>query len=282
MPDLFDLMWRWRKQILLLVIATLIVTTAIVFLTPKRYLSVATALPASSYATDKTSVFSQNLQSLYSTIGLPDELDKIIGTAHLDTVYRSVVAQLDLTDHYGLSKTDADAISKAASVLQKHTRVIKSDYGELKVKVWDVDRGLAANLANSIMGKLQQMHQDIQALNNSMMLSKINEEYVREKIDYGKLTDSLQHVSNASMADLLTVQKSALLQQIQEFEKLASQYKLMIDAKPQALIIIEKATPAIAPDQPKPLMAITAAVILSFLFGILTALILDSRKSAEA
>jgi uncharacterized protein involved in exopolysaccharide biosynthesis len=282
MPDLFDLMWRWRKQILLLVIATLIVTTAIVFLTPKRYLSVATALPASSYATDKTSVFSQNLQSLYSTIGLPDELDKIIGTAHLDTVYRSVVAQLDLTDHYGLSKTDADAISKAASVLQKHTRVIKSDYGELKVKVWDVDRGLAANLANAIMGKLQQMHQDIQALNNSMMLSKIKEEYVREKIDYGKLTDSLQHVSNASMADLLTVQKSALLQQIQEFEKLASQYKLMIDAKPQALIIIEKATPAIAPDQPKPLMAITAAVILSFLFGILTALILDSRKSAEA
>jgi uncharacterized protein involved in exopolysaccharide biosynthesis len=282
MPDLFDLMWRWRKQILLLVIATLIVTTAIVFVTPKRYLSVATALPASSYATDKTSVFSQNLQSLYSTIGLPDELDKIIGTAHLDTVYRSVVAQLDLTDHYGLSKTDADAISKAASVLQKHTRVIKSDYGELKVKVWDVDRGLAANLANAIMGKLQQMHQDIQALNNAMMLSKINEEYVREKIDYGKLTDSLQHVSNASMADLLTVQKSALLQQIQEFEKLASQYKLMIDAKPQALIIIEKATPAIAPDQPKPLLAITAAVILSFLFGILTALILDRRKSAEA
>jgi uncharacterized protein involved in exopolysaccharide biosynthesis len=56
----------------------------------------------------------------------------------------------------------------------------------------------------------------------------------------------------------------------------------MIDAKPQALIIIEKATPAIAPDQPKPLLAITAAVILSFLFGILTALILDSRKSAEA
>ena len=125
MPDLFDLMWRWRKQILLLVITTLIISTVIVFLVPKRYLSVATALPASSYATDKTSVFSQNLQNLYSTIGLPDDLDKIIGTAHLDTAYRSVVAQLDLTEHFGLSKADADAVSKAASVLQKHTRVIK-------------------------------------------------------------------------------------------------------------------------------------------------------------
>jgi uncharacterized protein involved in exopolysaccharide biosynthesis len=279
MPDLFDLMWRWRKQILLLVIITLVVTSVIVFLVPKRYVSITTALPASSYATDKTSVFSQNLQNLYSTIGLPDDLDKILGTAHLDTVYRSVVVQLDLTTHFGLSKTDAGAVSKAASVLQKHTSVIKSDYGELKVKAWDVDRELAANLANAIMEKLQQMHQDIQTLSNSTMLSKINEEYVKKKIDYEKLTDSLQHASNASLIDLLTVQKSSLLQQIQEYEKLTSQYKLMIEAKPQVLIIIEKATPAMAPDQPKPLRAITAAVILSFLFGILTALILDRRKS---
>jgi uncharacterized protein involved in exopolysaccharide biosynthesis len=55
----------------------------------------------------------------------------------------------------------------------------------------------------------------------------------------------------------------------------------MIDARPQALIIIEKATPAVSPDQPKPLQAITAAVILSFLFGLLTALILDRRKSTK-
>jgi hypothetical protein len=51
-----------------------------------------------------------------------------------------------------------------------------------------------------------------------MMLSKINEEYLKKKIDYEKLTDSLQHVSNASLADLLTLQKSSLLQQIQEYE----------------------------------------------------------------
>jgi len=282
MPDLFDLMWRWRKQILLLVITTLIVTSLVVFLVPKRYLSIATALPASSYATDKTSVFSQNLQNLYSTVGLPDDLDKILGTAHLDTVYRSVVAQLGLTDHFGFGKKDANAISKAASVLQKHTRVVKSDYGELKVKAWDIDRDLAANLANAIMEKLQQMHQDIQTVSNSMMLSKVNEEYLKKKIDYEKLTDSLRHVNNVSLADLLTMQKSSLLQQIQEYEKLTSQYKLMIDARPQALIIIEKATPAVAPDQPKPLQAITAAVILSFLFGLLAALILDRRKSVVA
>jgi hypothetical protein len=159
---------------------------------------------------------------------------------------------LDLSNHFGLDKTDANAISKAASILKKHTRVMKSEYGELKVKVWDVEKDVAANVANAIMEKLQQMHQDIQMANNSVMLSKINEEYLKKKIDYEKLVDSL-NAGEASVTDLLAIQKSSLLQQIQEYEKLLNQYKLMIDARPQALIIIEKATPAIAPDQPKPL-----------------------------
>src|SRR6478672_1303028 len=236
MPDLFDLMWRWRKQILLLVIITLIVTTLVVFLVPKRYLSVATALPASSYATDKTSVFSQNLQTLYSTLGLPDDLDKMVGTAHLDTVYRYVIAQLDLPDHFGFNKTNSDAIAKAAFILKKHTRVIKSDYGELRVKVWDVDRDLAASLANAIMEKIQQIHQDVQTVNNSMMLSKLNEEYANKKNEFEKLARS----SSLTEPEMFSIHKSSLLQQVQEYEKLINQYKLMVDAKPQALIIVER------------------------------------------
>ena len=281
MPDFFDLMWLWRKQILLLVLTTFIITTAVVFLIPKRYLSVATALPASSYATDKGSVFSQNLQNLYSTIGLPDDLDKIVGTAHLDTVYRSVIAQLDLTDHFGLGKADPNAIAKAGLILKKHTRVIKSDYGELKVKVWDVDRDLAANLANAIIEKLQQIHQDVQTMNNSTMLVKINEEYLKKKIDYERLTDSIQHAGTTPTADLLNAQKSSLLQEVQEYQTLLNQYKLMVDARPQALVIIERATPAVAPDQPRPLQAIIGATVLSFFFGVLTALALNKRKQQQ-
>jgi uncharacterized protein involved in exopolysaccharide biosynthesis len=113
-----------------------------------------------------------------------------------------------------------------------------------------------------------------------MMLAKINEDYREKKIDYEKLTDSIQKSTNGSTAELMTAQRSSLLQQVQEDEKLLNQYNLMVNARPQALIIIEKATPALAPDRPKPLEAIIAATILSFFFGLLTALILNKRKSA--
>src|SRR5215471_2230116 len=101
MPDLFDLIARWWKRILALMLITTAAAAVIVLLIPKKYLGVATALPASTYAQDKTGVFSQNMQSLYSALGTPDDLDMIVGTAHLDTVYRAISEQLNVTEHYG-------------------------------------------------------------------------------------------------------------------------------------------------------------------------------------
>jgi uncharacterized protein involved in exopolysaccharide biosynthesis len=280
MPDLLDVLFKWKKQILLLVFITAVITTLIVFLIPKKYMAVATALPAPSYATDKTAVFSDNLQNLYSALGSPDDLDKILGTARLDTIYKYAAGQFDLASHYHIKK-DTTSVQKAAHFLKKRTRVIKTDYGELQVKVWDTDKNMAAKLANALMEELQHVHQDAQTANNIKMLSKISEEYEEKKTKYKGVTDSLQNTNSAAVTDLLTVQKNSLLQQLQEYQKLSDQYKLMVDAKPQALIIIEKASPPLKADEPKRVMIIVAATVLGFFFSILVALVLE-RKRMEA
>src|SRR5689334_22953354 len=150
MPDLFDLFSRWWKQILLLMITGVIVSGIVLFFIPNKYAGVATALPAPTYAADKTGVFSQNLQELYSSLGSTDDLDKFLGTARLDTIYTAVAAQFNLAAHYTI-KIDTLSLRKAAVVLKERTKVIKTDYGELQVKVWDTERNYAANLANAIM-----------------------------------------------------------------------------------------------------------------------------------
>jgi uncharacterized protein involved in exopolysaccharide biosynthesis len=282
MPDLFDLFLRWWKQILSLIIATLIITIVIVFLMPKQYLATATALPASTYATDKTLVFGQNVQSVYSALGSPDDLDIILGTARLDTVFIAVAERLNLVAQYKINNNDTASIQKAAAILKKRTRVIKSDYGELKVKVWDHNRNLAADMANAIMEKLQQIHQDVQTSNNVTILSKLDNEYAEKKVDYQKLLDSLQHTNNVAVVDLLNSQKTSSLQQIQEYEKLLSQYKLMVDSKPQALIVIERAKPPLKADKPRPIQTIIAAAILSLFFALLAALVLERRRMVKA
>ena len=277
MPDLFDLFIRWWKQILFLVVITVIVTAIIVLLTPKKYLAAATALPASGYNADKTGVFSQNLQNLYSALGTADDLDMVLGTAHLDTIYCAVADELDLASYYGIDKSDTNSARKAASILKKRTRVVKGDYGELKVKVWDGDAKRAALFANAIMEKLEQVQQDIQIINNNILLSKISEQYAQKKLDFEKISDSIQHTNSQTTSDLLNVHKSSLLQQLAEYEKLLDQYKLMVSAKPHALIIIERAVPPLKADRPRAIEVMVGAGVLSLFFGVLAALILERR-----
>ena len=275
MPDIFDVITKWWKYIFGIMLLTIVVVGTIVFLKPKKYLAIATALPAPSYASDKAAIFGENIQVLYPNIGIPDDLDKIVGTALLDTVYYSVVDQYHVIAYYKL-ENDGEGRQKAASRLKSNTRVIKSDFGELKVKVWDQDRNQSALFSNAIMESLRLMHQEIENANNSEILEKIKNEYAIKKAEYLALNDSLKNDW------FLLMKKEALSKQLVEYEKLSGEYELMTRLKPQALIIVEKARPPLWPDRPKRFQIIIGAAILSFIFSILVILMLERRKVQPA
>ena len=277
MPDIFDLIAKWWKHILAFVIVAVIATAIFVYTTPKKYLGQATALPAPTFATDKAGVFGENLQILYPGLGTSDDLDMILGTAHLDTVYTAVAADLDLADYFGIDKADAERNKKAGSVLKEKTKVIKSDYGDLKVKVWDGDRQKAADMANGVMNRLQLIQQDVQTANNAAMLEKIKEEYATKQSEFEKLTDSSKNATN----QMAVSKRISLMEQLQQYEKLQNEYQLMVNAKPQALIIVEKASAALWPDKPKPKETLIAAAVLSLIFGLFAALVLERRRMAK-
>src|SRR5574338_903896 len=100
MPDFFYLLSKWWKQILIVVLLSIITVGVIIFLQPSKYLSVATAVPASGIASDKSRIFSENIEALYSNLGTSDELDVMVGTGQLDTIYLAFTDQFNLYDHY--------------------------------------------------------------------------------------------------------------------------------------------------------------------------------------
>lgn len=268
MPDISDLFKHWWKQMLAVMISSVLVVGVITFLKPKLYLSVATAVPASSFASDKSKIFNENIQGLYTALGTPDDLDMIIGTSRLDTVYLAVTDQFNLYDHYKVKEKGQAARSKAASLLKKDTKVMKSEYGELKVKLWNKDKNLAPQLANAVMDKLKYIHQDLQNAGNLATLQAL----IKRK-------EKLQQAADSSN----TAEKIAeLKEQLKQNDQLISEYQLMADTKPPVLITVEKAKPASWPDQPKTMQLLTATAVLAFIFSLLAALVLERRKSAKS
>ena len=278
MPDIFFIISKWWKQIFLIVVLAVITVGVIVFIKPLKYLSTATAVPANTVSSDKAKIFNENIEALYSTLGSSDDLDMIIGTGQLDTLYLAVTDQFNLYDHYKISGEKDAARRKAALCLKKNSRIIKSDYRELKVKVWDTDKNLAPELANALIEKLQSIHQDLQSVSNAATLASL-------KKGLQKIKDSLNHINTVFIVGDNqrpdTSGQAVLKNQLQKYQQLIGEYQLMVDSKPLSLIIEEKARTAICADKPRRWQLICAAAILSLLFGFLVALVLEKRKTPQ-
>src|SRR6476661_960143 len=176
MPDLLIIFSRWWKFILGLTAGAVILAFLITLLLPKQYLSTATALPANSLVADKARILNANIEALYPEIGLPDELDKLEGTAALDTLFIAVANEFKLDDHYHIPASD-ESMDKAVLRLKKNSHIARTGYGELRIKVCDEDRNTAAAMANSFMKRMQELHQYLQNENNLVVLQRLKEAY---------------------------------------------------------------------------------------------------------
>jgi hypothetical protein len=253
---------------LVVLIACVIAFIAAQF-SPKLYLSTTTALPANSITFDKGRIYDKNVENLYSDIGTSDELDKIEGTAALDTIYLAVAKELNLQDHYRVIN-NGEALFNAAQLLKKHTEVNRTAYGELKIKVWDTDRNLAAELANKLLQKLQLIHQNLQNERNAMILQGLNEDFQMAENKYNQYRDTSS--KHEARIDLFNLRKEGLYEQMLQDQKLITEYQFALKTNPEVLLVVEKARPALWPDKPKTAQTIVFTFFISLFFAMLLAL----------
>ncbi len=275
MPDPIELLLRWWKQILALTITTAVIAAIIVFAKPKMFEATATALPATPVNDDRNRIFSENLQVLYPNIGTPDDLDMMVGTAKLDTIYFPLVASYNLIAHYKYDN-DPEGEYKAVVKLKSRSRIYKSEYGELKVKVNDKDRNIAANLANGIISNLSGLYRRMQQKNNEIVLaSLVNQlDSVNFKLFLSQADDSGTYLQNLYPRDGLLKQKTRLEELIGEFETLKR-----MNTEP--IFITETAKPPLWPAHQHKIRYILLGALAGFLFGLLLAVVLEKRKNLQ-
>jgi tetratricopeptide (TPR) repeat protein len=275
MPDLLIILSRWWKFILGLTAGAVILAFIITLLLPKQYLSTATALPANSLVADKARILNANIEALYPEIGLPDELDKLEGTAALDTLFIAVANEFKLDEHYHIHTSD-ESIDKAVLKLRKNSNISRTGYGELRIKVWDIDRNIAAAMANSFMSKLQALHQHLQNENNLVVLQRLKEAYASKEKLFNNYSDSV--VKTGAAQELMAAQKATILEQLKQYQLAMDQYELAIKTNPPVLLSVEKARPAVWSDRPKIFQILVLTAIAAFLFSFLLAVSFESRN----
>lgn len=273
MPDLLLVFANRWKLIASITALAAIIALIISLLSPKKYLAVATALPANSMIADKGRIFNQNIEALYPEFGSADELDKLEGTGKLDTLFIAAAEKFNLEKHYKMDASP-ESLYDAAIKLKRNSRVNRSGYGELKVRVWDKDKVLCAQLANFLMKKIQELHQHLQNQTNQSVLEKIKDAYALKQKESVQLTDSVKSVSIQSQTRM-----STLKELLQSYEKMIDEYQLAISTNTPVLLIVEPARPAVWADRPKIVQTVLLSFFGAFVFSFLLALFVESRKT---
>jgi capsular polysaccharide biosynthesis protein len=277
--EIIELIKRRLRTIVLFVGVVTGITTGISFVIPKEYKASTTILPANSAFTDKARIFNENIKDLYSNLGGGGDLDRIYGTASLDTMYGFMVDSFKLIAHYDISGKLARR--KAILRLQKKTQLLKTESGELSFNVWDRNSVLSSNIANAMVDRVSRVNNEILSQSNRNILRMMREEYAEKENQYLQLDDSMRKAGPASArAALMDTKKKGLMEQLQHYQRLIDEFDFTLNTNPPSLIIIEKATPPLQADRPRKLMWLITSGLLSTLFALLAVVFLDKfRKS---
>jgi capsular polysaccharide biosynthesis protein len=291
MPDIFLVIARRWSLVLLLTVAGTAAAFVASLLTPKLYLGATTALPVNTLVNDKARIFNQNIEALYSEIGTADELDKIEGTAKLDTLFLAVAETHHLAAHYNLDTAAGDALEKAALMLRKSSDISRTGYGELKIKVWDKNNEMAATLANALMQTINGIHERLQTENNRMILQKLKEVYAQKLAGQNKGDDQVIQFRSANgfVTDTIapalqpfndaTLDGTELSEERKQYAGLINQYEMALKTTPKVLLVVEQARPSHWHDRPKTSQNVVLAFLASLLFSFLLAVFVESRKA---
>lgn len=290
MPDLTAIAFRRWRLIVTLAVAAAAAAAVASLLSPKLYLATATALPTNSATADRARIFGANAEALYPELGTADELDKLEGTARLDTLYRAAVGQHNLVTAYGLNGAGPGAVDEATRRLKKRTEIRRTGYGELQVKVWDQDGTRSAAVANALMQNLNDLHRRAANANNEAVLAQLKSDYKRKNEELDSLRQQLAAVRSPDTATAfrtplptprivggLPDRSEFLLSQLKTYERLIDEYGLAVGLHTNALAVVETARPAPYPDKPRTAQTVLLSFAVGLFFSFLLAVFLESR-----
>ncbi len=278
MANTVQVLQKNMRFIFLFTLFAMIIALATVMLVPQYFRSSAGIIAANPQLTDKSRLFNENIQGLYSYFGSGDDLDRIIGIADMDTTYKQLIHQFDLIQYYKLQGDSFPLLQrKAVLKLKKDISFQRTDQGQLRIICWTKDSRLSANIINALIAIVQRKLESIWLDNYQQAVSKLHTSIVATEQQYAALSDSIAKVSSAQQV-LLQKHLETLLDELSKYRKTAASFKLMGETVPPALYVVEEAVPSAKAERPDKLSAVLISGLAGFFFSILFLLLKDRRS----
>jgi len=309
--DFLKLVIRWRKPIL---IVSAVATLASIVITDPHimkpyYKSHAVFYPANPNQTSTSSLFGNSSEQLF--YGLTDDLDRMMSIATSSAVEHYLVEHFHLFEHYHIDSANSAApMTKVVKELESNLNVVVNAKSAIEVTVFDHDREFAAELANAVVYKTDEISTQLLNDNKTRVFNIYQQKVQAKNQEVKMLTDSLvgmkaRYNFTSSISGLASAANAAAsgsldyaraMENIKQLEEqnrsaikelntsigLMEQYKSTISNSVPSVFFYEKAAPAEKKAKPIRWLVAVGALLLSFLLTVLAAFAIESFRKVSA
>lgn len=210
-----------RKMPLIIVCAVAIVISFVVthpkldIISPD-YESVATIFPSNPSLTDRPYLFKTESGGELSIdlFGNKEDIDRLISISKSSQILTHVIYKFNLINHYEIDTTKEYYLSNAIGKLKKNYEVLKNEYNAIEIHVVDKNKELAADLANEIVSKIDEVNKRMVLDNRIKMVSIFKEQLEKKNKEVTELTDSLTSLRTKYKVFDIARQSEILTQEI--------------------------------------------------------------------
>jgi tyrosine-protein kinase Etk/Wzc len=173
-------LFKWKKQILNVILLAGIGTAAISFLFLDDYYRATTVFYVASPDLFKPEQMFGTSNKDMEYFGTDGDLDRVLTIAESNELYDFLIKTFDLYKHYDIDSTKQKAPFKVREHLQKLYEVKKTKFDAVELSVEDTDREFASRMANTAREKIDEITQRL-IRNSQLSLIKAYESSFLEK-----------------------------------------------------------------------------------------------------
>lgn len=176
--SLVQIIVKWKKELGIVIISTIVLSFAISFLITPLYKSTVIMFPTATNSVSKV-LISQSYGSSDDIMGFgeSEQTEQMLQILHSSDLRLKVIDKFDLLNHYEIDTSSSYKMTKLFRIYNKRITFRRTEFMGVEIEVLDTDAKMACDMANGIAAIYDSIKNNMQRERSLQAYRVVDQEY---------------------------------------------------------------------------------------------------------
>jgi uncharacterized protein involved in exopolysaccharide biosynthesis len=195
-------MYKWRKPLIIIGIATVIISSIMALSIQDKYKSTVILFPSTTNSISKALLTEENQYIDVLAFGKEEEAEQMLQILNSDEIRDRICEKYNLMAHYKIDPNSEYKHTHLNDEFQSNVTFKRTEYMSVKIEVMDIDPKIAAAIGNDIAALYDSTKINIQRQRAIQAFEIVEKEYLAKEKEVTLLSDSLTKINKLGISDI--------------------------------------------------------------------------------